>query len=466
MSYRAILFLLFYLFLNFEVFADDGAYEIGPRGGSIYPINNKYIQMLKEIVIYDQKKGKFTTTFVFYNTSNSVQKVTFGFPVFPAEDSEDLYDDVTISKEKQIDEINEKLQFRTWVDNEEILREVWATDTTDDYRFAFVMTIEFQPKETKTIVNKFKQGFGYGGDNMGRNWEDITYILKSGAGWKDVIKDAKIIFKMNAEKDLYFRLDTFITKKFISGFGEPGYYRLVTLKEGWEFSPEPTNIDYGKNTLIWEFKNIEPDFNINLMKTENEFDLISAFEFSEYLDTLSSYIISNDTKNFNIYYNKLCKQKDLFKITKEYSKMLYEQYGKDILREHRTDDFSKYINQTRHIINAYAALNGYEFSNKMWYKMFKLFDWYNPKTKNPVYDTIQKTNIDSLQLFEKGKFYKSILIVEKNKEANILKNKTDNSRSSKQKNEKKDNGLYYGIFFLFAGLVSMAVIIKKRKKRE
>ncbi|NPA69095.1 MAG: hypothetical protein GXO50_10840, partial [Chlorobi bacterium] len=94
MIYRVIFFILLSFFMNLKAFADDGAYEVGPQGGSIYPINNKYIQMLKEVVVYDQSSGKFTTTFVFYNTSDSVQKVTFGFPVFPSEDSENYYDDI------------------------------------------------------------------------------------------------------------------------------------------------------------------------------------------------------------------------------------------------------------------------------------------------------------------------------------------------------------------------------------
>ncbi len=463
MNYKLLLFLVLSFSLNLKARADDGAYSIGPQGGSIYPINNKYIQMLKEVVIYDEIKGEFSTSFVFYNTSDSVQKVTFGFPVFPAEDSEDVEGDITMSKEKQIYEINKKLQFRTWVDNKKISRKLWAIDTSDDYRFAFVITIYFQPKETKTILNKFKQGYGYGGNNMGTQWKDINYILKSGAGWKGVIKNAKIIFKMNPEDNLTFISNTVVTKKFLPVYDDPNSYKLVNFKNGWTFDPEPTNIDYDKNIITWEFKNLEPDFDIKLTKTKNDFDFICGFDFLDYLDTLSSYIISNDTVNFNKYYDKIRTRKGLFDVKKEYCKMLYEQYGKDFFKDHKFDDFSKYTNRTRHIVNAYAALNNYKFTNKMWYKMFKLFAWYNPQTKNPVYDTIQEKNIDNLKLFEAGKFYVPANAVKKHKEDSRIMNKTNNKD---KKFEKKDNNLYAIFFVLIIFiLVILGLIIRRNKTK-
>ncbi len=472
MMYRINLKALFLILISFLpdliLHANDGAYEIGPQGGSIYPINNKYIQMLSEVVIYDQRKGEFSTTFVFHNTSDSVQKVTFGFPVFPAENSEDYYNGIKVSKEKQIAEINKELQFRTWVNNEEVLRKVWAIDTTDDYRFAFVMTIEFQPKETKTIVNKFKQGFGYGGDNMGRNWKDIAYILKSGAGWKGAIKDVKVVFKMNLEENIlsdssHLYADTY----FLGGLDDFFGYRIYRYKNTWTYSPEPTNIDYDKNIINWEFKDLEPDFNIKLTKMNDDFDILCLCKFLDYLDTLSSYIISNDTIRFNAYYDKLRRQKDLFRVNKEYCEVLYEQYGEDFLTIHKSsEDFSQYKTQTRHIINAYAALNGYKFSNKMWYKMFQLFDWYNPQTRTPLYDTIQKKNIDNLKLFEEGKFKEPVVEKETQLQPEIkyLAYKKDNQdKTMNIKKEDSNSYLLLSILVVFVLVISGFIIIRKKK---
>jgi len=84
MKLRALPLILI-LVTAITAFADDGPYRIDPRGGTIYPINNEHIQMLKETVIFDQSTGELTTTFIFYNTSDKPQTVTFGFPVFPVD---------------------------------------------------------------------------------------------------------------------------------------------------------------------------------------------------------------------------------------------------------------------------------------------------------------------------------------------------------------------------------------------
>ncbi|RLD68456.1 MAG: hypothetical protein DRI95_02985 [Bacteroidetes bacterium] len=463
MNEKTLAIILISLFFFVKLKADDGAYTIGPQGGSIYPINNEYIQMLEELVVYNQTKGTFATTFLFTNTSDTVQKVTFGFPVWPSDAYGDYSDDiVNKSKQNQIDEIKKTLQFRTWIDKKLISRKLWATDTIDNYNFAFVTTVTFQPKETKTIVNKFKQGFGYGGDNMGRQWHDINYILKSGAGWKGVIKKAKIIFIMNSEENISLNSDTVVTDDFMGDYLSNNYM-LINFRDGWSFSPNPSNIDYKQNIITWEFYDLEPDFDISLTNTENDFDYICDFAFLGYLDTLSSFIISNDTLKYNKYYENLKSKKGLFSVKKEYCEIFYNEYGKDFFKKHKLDEYSKLTNKIRHIINAYAALNNYEFSNKMWLKLFRLFVWYNPTTKSPIYDLEQINIIDSLTLFEKGEFYVPTIIVEKQDSSNKLgyKNEYENENSD-EKTEKPDWS--YLIIILFILSLITLLIFKKRKK--
>ncbi|MEN8121907.1 MAG: hypothetical protein ABFS35_16270 [Bacteroidota bacterium] len=405
-SVKIFLIITILLLTGIKLKANDGAYDIGPQGGSVYPINNENIQMLEELVVYDQVEGAFTTTFIFTNTSDTIQKVIFGFPVWPSYNSEAYYDEGheknKINKQQQIDEIKKTLQFRTWIDGKLISRKLWATDTIDDYKFAFVTTVIFKPKESKKVVNKFKQGFGYGGDNMGRSWRNIKYILKSGTGWKGVIKKVKIVFKMNKEKNIALTSSSGISKEFLLGLDNYYGYRLIRSKDGWTFSPKPTSISYEKNIVTWEFKNLEPNFDISLTNTERDFEILCRFSFLEYLDTLSSYIILNDTLGFSKYYKKIKLQKDLFSVKKDYCKIFYNEYGNIFLKEHIFDNYSKFTHQTRHIINAYAALNDYKFKNEMWLKMFKLFDWYEPTIKVPKYSLYQAEIIDSLLLFEKG----------------------------------------------------------------
>ena len=86
-----ILIIILLSAINFNIIANDGAYSIGPQGGTLFPIENNSIQMLEETVIYNQSKEAFTTSFIFYNTSDSIQMVTFGFPVLPSMDSEEYY---------------------------------------------------------------------------------------------------------------------------------------------------------------------------------------------------------------------------------------------------------------------------------------------------------------------------------------------------------------------------------------
>jgi len=256
------------------------------------------------------------------------------------------------------------------------------------------MTLEFKPKEKKTIVNKFKQGYGYGHTGSVDKWERISYILSSGASWKGVIKEATIIFKLNKEQNIsYYTSDTICAEDYVC-------YKVYN---GWTFYPEPTEINYDTKEVIWKFHNLEPTFDIDLTKEYNAKEIVMGFgSIKDNLDKLSRYIITKDTVNFNKLYNKLSgtDEKYMFEGAKEYYQLAYETYAKDLLKEANTDD--PYLKtKIRHVINAFAALNGYEFSNPMWYKTFKLFDWYKPYTKNPNYPEDEKKLINDLLLLEK-----------------------------------------------------------------
>ncbi len=449
---------------NFYIRANDGAYSIGPQGGTLFPIVNNNIQMLEETVIYDEARASFTTSFVFFNTTDSLQEVTFGFPVLPSMDSEEYYSGIERSDKEKMKEIKEKLRFRTWVDNQEIHRKLLRVDTSGKYEFAFVFSIQFEPNEKKTVINKFLQGFGYGGDNMGRDWKDITYILETGAGWKGLIEKAKIQFVMNPETDLTLYIDTFIDINY--RFNDNIFYEIKVMN-GWEFSPKPTKVDNDKKIITWEFHSFEPDFNIMLTK-KTDFDFLRSFDFYTHIDSLSSCIIQNDTVKFVQYLNYLKNKPEIFMVDKELCARMYAEYGKLFDSEYKLENHMELKNKTRHIINAIAALNGYKFNNKKWFMTFSLFDWYIPTTKEPTYNHEQKIIINDLLLFEKGKKVSTIIVegpteIDEDNDSEIIKVLPQKSGNLPNNYTAKYLMLSIAIILIIISVILIRSIIKKKR---
>ncbi|MEN8118937.1 MAG: hypothetical protein ABFS35_01235 [Bacteroidota bacterium] len=458
---RYTIFIILITAINFNILANDGAYSIGPQGGTLFPIKNNSIQMLEEKVIYDQASTSFTTSFVFYNTTDSLQEVTFGFPVSPSMDSEEYYLDIEKSDEEKMKEIKEKLQFRTWVNNKEIYRKLLRVDTSGKYEFAFVFSIQFKPNEKKTVINKFKQGFGYGGDNMGRSWEDFTYVLETGAGWKGVIEKAKIQFIMNPETDLSLDIDTFID---INYMFNDNIFHQTKVMNGWFFNPKPTKVDNDKKKITWEFHNLEPDFNIELIK-KIDYEILKSYDFYKHIDSLSSCIILNDTAKFNQYLNYLKGKPEIFKVDKELCERIYTEYGRMFDSEHKLENYMNLKNKTRHIINAMAALNGYEFSNGNWLKVFSLFNWYTPKTKNPQYNAEHKMIINDLLLFEEGKQV-SPIIVEGPTEIDVDNGSEIIKELPQESNDKTYTAKYLMLSFAIVLIIISVILIRSIIKKK
>lgn len=392
-------FLFFILsFFIFQIKANDGAFSIGPQGGTIYPENNEQIEMLEEEVIYDESTGQFVTTFFFRNTSNKMQNVIIGFPVAPSDDSENDFSENPPTDHELMNEIKNTFKFETWVDGDYISRELWEIGKGNRYKFAFTTTVTFKPNQTINVVNKFNQGFGYGGDNMGGRFSSIKYILKTGAYWKGNIGKAKIIFHLN--KDYH----DFETKK-DTGLLYMDY--IGVFHKHWNASIEPVSFDFVANTITWEFMNFEPDFDIDL-SFYNEVGFLLSNEFLNDIDSLSKLITTNDTTRFHELikgFKKQYKFNDEDISYKKYFFVIYLNTAEQLLHNKGKLDSLTVHYKIRHIINAFAALHDYEFSNPLWTKTFTLFDWYTPRTKTPKYSSEITLYINRLREYESKKLY-------------------------------------------------------------
>ena len=438
------------------VSANDGSYSESPQGGTIYPINNEYIEMLQELVEYDQRTGKISTTFFFRNTSDKAQEVIIGFPVTPEYFSEDEWFETTPSNDSLMIEIEETIKFKTWINDKPIKRELWKIDTTDKkYKFAFLTTIHFEPLETIKVVNKFNQGAGYGGSNLGDNYSVFSYILETGAYWKGKIGRAVIRFKME---------DKPLTKSIIDTIGEFADMIYVNVDE-WTYQPEPTTIDTTKYIVEWIYENFEPDFNISIYIHTGPEQIIQA-DFFDPLDSLSGFIAANNSVGFENYYSELKKNSGYFNYDKSLCKNFYQFNIESLLIEEYKTDPIKIKNKIRHRVNALAALNGYSFSNEMWKKTFELFEWYDPLTKSPKYSPHQLMLILKLKAMEDGELYSEHL--EKIKKKKLAKDTLVWSRKSEIENKPAIDRNQVILFAILAiGILSIIILsIIRRKKAD
>lgn len=454
-----------YIVLVFSLFpfvaeANDGAFSIGPQGGTIYPENNEHIEMLEEEVVYDEATGQFITIFLFRNTSGEAQSVIIGFPVAPSEDSEDEYSENPPTDNELMDEIKNTFKFQTWVDGKYISRELWKIGKGNRYKFAFTTTVIFKPNQTIKIINKFKQGFGYGGDNMGGSFSSIRYILRTGAYWKGNIGKAKIIFKLANPHNLIPQTDTIyrnINSEYVS---------LTKEKYYWQSFKNPTSVDTINRIITWEFLDFEPDFDIDLTFITG-YEGVLDTEFIYYIDSLSACIINKDTICFNKFYTLADKY-----IYKNQNKGVYERVYKDFAgvllnSTEKTDSISVHY-KVRHRINAFAALNNYEFSNPMWAKIFELFDWYKPETKTPDYSPEIQSLIEKLTAYEKEKQYITEVVIQnetnnKNTEFKDVVFQENDSFSETEIESRNNIRLISFIFGLLILIGSVIYLLKKKK---
>ncbi len=205
------------------VYADDCSVGRTPDG--VYPMEDADIVMESEDIKVDVEKGFVECNFVFKNTGEE-KDILMGFPAKMEDDGHNTYDEDLYFKD-----------FKTFIDKNEIPVKVEKGINPKDlidtkypyYSSWYTFSVHFKAGETKHIKNTYS--VTYTSYSMGQ--ADVGYILKTGAFWKDKIGYAKVTFD----------------------FGDIELYRIEHIY--------PFSMHFeGKNKIVWEKRDFEPDFDL------------------------------------------------------------------------------------------------------------------------------------------------------------------------------------------------------------
>jgi len=251
-------FLVIVLILFSFCLLADSAPVVPIQGSSVKPINNNDIKMESEIVDIFLYKDFYEVSvkYFFVNTAKK-QKVIMGFPNI------DNWIEGEGIKNYTVLENNKKLKTKRM----DILpeEEVQKIKSKGFGEIKFFETSEhlFKKGEKKIIVNKYKQYYMIDYDATHRK---AIYILKTGALWKGKIENIKvnIHFKDFSLNDLYNRSAYFYENK-----------KLLN-KASYKFDISPKSYKIDKNIIKYEFKNLEPDFNIEIILPPKIFERVEA----------------------------------------------------------------------------------------------------------------------------------------------------------------------------------------------
>jgi hypothetical protein len=251
-------FLIIILFSIFSSIFADSAPVIPIQGSSVKPINNNDIIMENEVVdifLY-RKYYEVVVKYKFTNTKDE-QEVIMGFPnIDDWIQGEGIKGYTVLENEKNI-----ATQRKDTLSTEEIQKikskgygEIKYFETSKHF---------FKKGETKIIVNKYKQNYM---EDYNNTYRKAIYILKTGAFWKDKIKDIKvnIYLKDFSLSELYNRTSYFYENKKLED------------KLEYKFEILPENYKIKDNLISYNFKDIEPDFNIEIKLPPLMFSNIEA----------------------------------------------------------------------------------------------------------------------------------------------------------------------------------------------
>jgi len=217
--------LLCLLLIVLTVYSDDAIYEGG--GDTVFPISTDQIQMLHERVIcIEGWQIEMTATYKNFGPATTVQ---MGFPF-----------QYYLPDSKDFSEIEYKdPHFRAYVNGKSIPVTLKRSKEHPElkhinYPAAYTFNVHFDKNEEKTISHKYVAG----GFRSSIGDYSFTYILETGALWKDSINKIDVEFRLS-----------------------PNYgYDIISPQEhSWHYDQ-----DLDKIVLSWTWTDIEPDFNIEV----------------------------------------------------------------------------------------------------------------------------------------------------------------------------------------------------------
>ncbi|MBS3994321.1 MAG: hypothetical protein KGZ33_00880 [Alkaliphilus sp.] len=263
---RLISFLVILLFAMEFAYANDAV--LGGKGNTVYPIYDTSVKMLGENVSIKIVDGRsyIRCEFLFINTGKS-EKLMVGFPA---------YGTLPVTEDRVGFEDDLKLyDFKAYVNGKEIpvtikkgLEEEGNNKDDMYYPNWYVWELEFEENEIHRVVNTYWVKNSY--DSMGG--QSIDYVLRTGSTWKGNISYGKITMELETVFDPQ---DIVITN--FQDYKDNENIRLQVLPE--------------EKKLIWEFYDLEPDFDIgiyisNLMESRKQYLLSSTYNASKEMQNI------------------------------------------------------------------------------------------------------------------------------------------------------------------------------------
>lgn len=344
LRYKKIIVLILAFFICFtkQICYTSSHFE-GMVGNTIYPINANNVRLESQIIninynISKEKHHNFhqiEAIFSLHNTGKATQ-LEIGFP--NAANHEEKLKDFEVLSYPDLTPFDVSLNFKEGM----ILSGIEEYYQCSYYSW----TVDFEENERKSLIVKYKL----------KSPDGIEYILKTGALWKGRINEIDV----NVE------------------FSEP----VSSL----EIDAQPENYYYNGKGIQWQFKNIEPFFDLHIKH-------VSVPEFYQ----LKSKFYAPFQKEPDGYKW----DKSLFYIgtmLDDFDGYLFECTDQELVLE----EIKKRLDTCELVRNEIYARNGYIFTESKWDELFTSQSWYEPDIffEYGKLNEIEKTNIRQILEFE------------------------------------------------------------------
>lgn len=337
-----IFVLVFFIWFSNQVCYTNSLSE-EMAGNTIYPINNNNIRLESQSININYNAFKenhynfhqIEAIFNLHNTDNATE-LEIGFPNITNYDEK--------LKGFEVLSYPELIPFDVTLN----FKEGKILSGIDKYYYSsyYSWTVPFEQHQKQSLLIRY---------NL-KNINGVNYILKTGALWKGRIDEIDI----NVE------------------FPEPISFL--------EIDAQPENYYYNGKGMQWQFKNIEPNFDLYIKhipvpksyQLENKFFTPYQREDDIYRWDKSLFYINTLLEDFDIYLLELAeKEQVLTKIKKQL----------DICELIRNEIFAR---------------NGYIFSDSKWDDFFSIQSWYEPDVffEYDKLNQIEKINIKQILEFE------------------------------------------------------------------
>ncbi len=253
---KSIYTLILIIICSSIIYADD-APVIPAQSGTVTPIYNNDIRLLEEtidIYLY-RNKYEVAVNYTFVNTGKA-QNVTMGFPnktraaystpILDFKAYEGKYED-----EKALKIFQKNADKKSGTSDE--------VETYDNDSFECFQTT-FKKSEIKLIRNTYSQEYVIDYNN---SFMLVRYILKTGAFWKGNIQSIAVTVHLNEFSEYELKERT-------------AYFEEEDEQMTYELKVKPSSYRLVDNKIIMTYKNIEPDFNIEVFLPPNLYLFVGA----------------------------------------------------------------------------------------------------------------------------------------------------------------------------------------------